>query len=130
MSKEIEGGCFCGEVRYKVSGEPVLQLFCFCNDCRLILGTDGYAGYMINESDFVLAKGSPVKHEKISKEHRKVVRHFCGTCGSNLWGETEFGLISIAAGSLDDPSLFKPTKKAFVQDAPGWARIPESLEDI
>jgi hypothetical protein len=130
MSEEIEGGCFCGEIRYRISGDPVFQLFCFCKDCRAISGTDGYAGYMVNESDFKLIQGVPVKHEKISRDKRTVVRHFCGTCGSNLWGKTEFGLISVAAGTLDNPSLFKPTKKVFVEDAPDWGRVPDHLESM
>lgn len=130
MSEHVDGGCFCGEIRYRLTGDPVLQLFCYCKDCRAISGTDGYAGYMVNESDFSLIQGTPVQHKKVSKEHRTVVRNFCGTCGSNLWGKTEFGLISVAAGSLDNPSLFKPTKKVFIHDAPEWARIPENLEEM
>lgn len=130
MSEKIEGGCFCGDIRYRIKGEPVLQLFCFCKDCCAISGTDGYAGYMVNAPDFSLSRGTPIWHETISKEDRVVIRHFCGKCGSSLWGQTEFGLISVAAGSLDDPGLFKPTKKVFVHDAPVWARIPDHLDEM
>ena len=130
MVKETTGGCFCGDIRYRISGEPVIQLYCFCKDCLSITGTDGYAGYMVNESDFQLTKGTPTTHDKLSKEGRTVKRHFCGKCGSNLWGQTEFGLISVAAGTLDDPNLFKPTKKVFVHDAPRWARVPSELEEM
>ena len=130
MTKELEGGCYCGKVRYKVTGTPAFQLFCFCKDCRSLTGTEGWAGYMVNNSDFCVLEGKPTIHEKISKEGRVVKQYFCGTCGSNLWGETEFGLVSVAAGTLDDPSVFKPTKKVFVADAPHWARIPEELEEM
>ena len=130
MSIMIKGGCFCGEIRYQISAAPIFELFCYCKDCLAITGTDGYAGFMVNEPDFKLTKGSPFTHDKLSTQGRTVKRHFCGTCGSNLWGQTEFGLISVAAGSLDDPSLFKPTKKVFTHDAPSWARIPEWLEDM
>lgn len=130
MKKATTGGCFCGAVRYEVTGDAVIQLLCFCSDCLSITGTDGYAGYMVKESDFRLVSGEPTSHAKTSKEGRHVHRHFCGTCGSNLWGVTEFGLISIAAGSLDDPSIFTPIKKVFVADAPSWARIPDDLEEM
>lgn len=130
MSKKNGGGCFCGEIRYELTGDPALQLFCFCSDCLSMSGTDGFAGYMVPEAHFKHIKGSPTKFEKKSKEGRTVVRNFCGTCGSSLWGETEFGLISLAAGSLDEPSLFKPTHKVFAQDAPEWARVPAHLEDM
>ena len=130
LSLNNEGGCFCGEIRYRISGEPVFQLFCFCKDCLAITGTDGYAGYMVKESDFKLIKGVPKTHDKCSQQGRTVKRHFCGTCGTNLWGQTEFGLISVAAGTLDDSTLFKPTKKVFTDDAPDWSRVPDELEEM
>lgn len=130
MDEKTVGGCFCGQVRYEVTGAAVLQLLCFCKDCQSITGTDGYAGYMVKEADFRLVSGQPQVHSTTSKEGRQVHRHFCGACGSNLYGITEFGLISIAAGSLDNPGLFKPTKKVFASDAPHWARIPDHLEDM
>ena len=55
---------------------------------------------------------------------------FCAECGSNLWGAIEFGLISVAAGTLDNPNLFEPTKKVFVDDAPHWARVPNEVEEM
>ena len=128
--KKTTGGCFCGAVRYEITADAVIQLLCFCKDCLSIMGTDGYAGYMVKEADFRLVSGEPTSHTKTSKEGRQVHRHFCGVCGSNLWGVTEFGLVSIAAGSLDDPSLFTPTKKVFAADAPHWARIPDDLEEM
>ncbi|MBX2879653.1 MAG: GFA family protein [Granulosicoccus sp.] len=130
MSKLVNGGCFCGAIRYEITGEAEITLFCFCKDCQKITGTDGYAGYMVKNGDFALVKGSPSIHKKTSKEGRIVERHFCGTCGSNLWGVTEFGLTSVSAGTLDDTSVFKPSKKVFVHDAPAWARIPDYLEEM
>ena len=126
----LEGGCYCGRVRYRVSGEPVLSLICFCRDCLAFSGGDGYAGMMVREENFCLLDGAPSTHTKTARSGRNVVRHFCGDCGSNLWGHTELGLISVAAGTLDDPEAFRPLKVAFVDDAPSWARIPSGLERL
>ena len=130
MSNKNSGGCFCGEIRYEIDGDPAIQLLCFCSDCRSMCGTDGFAVCMIPEANFSHLEGTPTKFAKTSKEGRTVVRNFCGTCGSGLWGETEFGLVSLPAGSLDDPSFFKPTHKSFAHDAPEWARVPAHLEDM
>ncbi|MFK8034748.1 MAG: GFA family protein [Hyphomicrobiales bacterium] len=127
---DLEGGCFCGEVRYKISGDAVLQLLCFCSDCLSLSGTDGYAGYMVKSEEFHLLEGTPSTFQKTSKEGRIVTKYFCGTCGSNLWGVTSFGLTSVAVGSLDDPNQFHPNKKVFTQNAPNWARIPDELEEM
>ena len=130
MSERTTGGCFCGHVRYEITGEPALQVLCFCTDCMKTSGTAGYAGYMVNASDFNVVSGEPKVHVKVSKEGRKVARNFCPECGSNLFGVTEFGLVSVAAGTLDNPELFQPSGKVFTHDAPHWARVPSGLKEL
>ena len=125
-----EGGCYCGNIRYTVTESAKLQLFCFCDDCRRRSGTDGYAGYMVRNEAFAVTKGRPAVFDKPSSSGRNVKLNFCGDCGTNLWGETELGLVSIAAGSLDDPKQFAPDKVTFLDQAPHWARIPKNFEEI
>ena len=122
------GECYCGDIRYRISGEPVIQLYCFCEDCHSITGSDGYhSGYMVKESDFHLERGTPATHEELSKEGRTIKRYYCRKCGSDLWAQTNLGLLSVSAGTFDDPSVFHSTKKVFVHDAPDWARVPNEL---
>ena len=127
VGEKVEGGCLCGDIRYVIEGEAQLQLFCFCEDCRRRSGTDGYAGYMVKDEAFRIEQGSPSIYERSSEAGRTVKLHFCGRCGSNLWGATELGLTSVAAGSLDDPNLFHPDRTVFVEQAPDWARVPDGL---
>ena len=124
----VEGGCLCGQVRYRVLGAPVLSLYCYCRDCLSVAGTDGYAGMMVQESEFDHFLGRTSVHTRGSRSGRAVDRHFCPECGSNLWGVTQLGLVSVAAGTLDDPDSFVPAKAVFVSPAPAWARIPEGIE--
>ena len=35
----IEGGCYCGAVRYKAEGEPMLKAECFCREFCADCGT-------------------------------------------------------------------------------------------
>ena len=30
---KLEGGCYCGEVRYVAEGEPTLKAQCHCREC-------------------------------------------------------------------------------------------------
>ena len=130
MAEIVVGGCFCGSIRYEITGPPRLQLLCFCTDCLRTTGTSGYAGYMVADEDFRVVSGTPAVHAKTSVEGRTARRHFCPECGSNLFGATELGLTSVAAGTLDDPALFRPTAKVFAHDAPVWGRVPTELESI
>ena len=124
----MEGGCSCGAVRYRAVGQPVLSLLCFCRDCLSAFGCDGYPGMMVKNDNFEIIQGTPATFARSSASGRSVVRHFCSKCGCNVWGQTELGMVSIAAGTLDNPDLFNPTKAVFTSQAPAWARIPDHLE--
>ena len=130
MTQPTTGGCFCGAIRYEIEGPPQLQLLCYCKDCRATTGAVAYPGFMVKDEQFRVARGSSSTHTRRSKAGRNVVRHFCGQCGTNLWGQTEFGLVSVAAGTLDDVEAFEPTNKVFVADAPHWAPVPEALDEM
>ena len=124
----MDGGCCCGNIRYRASGEPVFSVICFCRDCLSAFGCDGYPGMMVRNENFQVLKGTPSTFSRSASSGRTVERNFCSDCGTNLWGQTELGMVSIVAGSLDDPSVFKPTKAVFTSQAPTWARIPTELE--
>ena len=39
----VEGGCLCGAIRYRVSGEPLARSLCHCRSCRLGAGAPSVA---------------------------------------------------------------------------------------
>jgi hypothetical protein len=51
-----------------------------------------------------------------------VTRGFCGRCGAQVVGDVEIAapLLSIRAGTLDDPTLFRPTADIFVTHTAAW----------
>jgi hypothetical protein len=58
------------------------------------------------------------------------VRNFCPICGSLVFGGDvgKDDSHTIYAGSLDDPSAFRPTVAIFTRDRPAWAVIPPGLK--
>ena len=45
-NKSLEGGCICGQVRYKLTEKPLFTQACHCKDCKILTGSS----YVINSS--------------------------------------------------------------------------------
>jgi hypothetical protein len=41
MNSPVEGGCLCGVVRDTITGDAVMQFFCYCSDCQAVSGAAG-----------------------------------------------------------------------------------------
>jgi hypothetical protein len=59
----------------------------------------------------------------------EAVRNFCASCGSLVFGGVvgEDDSHTVYAGTLDDPSQFKPKAVIFGRLRPSWVILPEGL---
>jgi hypothetical protein len=123
------GGCLCGALRYEARGEPRSQGYCFCGDCRKASGS-GFIPFLLFEASALRVSGE-TKHS-IAKAVRggDAVRNHCAVCGSLVFGGIvgEASTHTLYAGSLDDPSLFKPSIAIFTRDKPDWVVMPSGLK--
>lgn len=123
------GGCLCGALRYEAHGEPHSQGYCFCGDCRKASGS-GFIGFIGFPASSVTFVGETTQSSVKSARGEDAVRNRCAVCGSLVFGGP-VGKASdhtIYAGSLDDPSLFRPTMAIFTRDKPHWVAIPPGIE--
>jgi hypothetical protein len=126
--KPITGGCLCGRLRYEADGEPAYAGFCYCGDCRKASG-GGSIGYMGFPATAVRFSGATRQFASKSANGGVSTRNFCPTCGGLVFGGIAGESVShtIYAGSLDDPSRFRPTAVIFNRDRPAWAPLPPGL---
>ena len=71
-------------------------------------------------------------HTVTHADGRSATRNSCLVCGGLVFGG-ELGksdTYNIYAGSLDDPSQFKPTMAMFTRDAPSWVTISPELKQF
>jgi hypothetical protein len=70
-----------------------------------------------------------VKYYDVTGDSGNVVRRgFCPNCGSRLFGQpANPDIISIQAGSLDDPGWFKPQAEIYVASAQPWDYLNPNL---
>jgi hypothetical protein len=126
--KRYTGGCLCGGLRYEADGEPRLAGHCYCADCRKASGS-GFIPFMGFPGSAVRFSGETQQFRSKAANGGEAVRNFCPLCGGLVFGG-EVGKddsFTIYAGSLDDPSSFRPNVAIFTRNRPAWAVIPSGL---
>jgi hypothetical protein len=118
MALPAHGGCFCGDIRYRIVGEPLVTSFCHCRSCRLATGAPAAAWVILRDGDLVIDQGTPVMFR--SSPH--VERTFCGRCGTSLTyrrADRE-NTIDIHTATLDEPDAFPPVREIWLEDKIAW----------
>ena len=124
----LTGGCLCGAVRYEAEGDPQYAGLCCCADCRKASGS-GSIPFIGVPSDAVRFSGETLPFRSKALRGGDAVRNSCRVCGGLVFGGVvgEDDSHTIYAGSLDDPSLFRPTMVIFARDRPDWVVLPAGL---
>jgi hypothetical protein len=103
---KMEGGCYCGQVRYVAEGEPILRGQCHCRECQYISGGSPNMFMLVAPSGFNYTKQTPKQFTRDDIEH-PVTREFCPECGTHLVTRSpHVPAVILKAGTLDNPSLF------------------------
>lgn len=117
---DYQGGCQCGAIRYKASGDPRHVAICHCTDCRKSSGAPLVSWAAFTEEDFAITAGSP----KTFNSSGASMRSFCPDCGTGLFFRNADylpGIVDIQSATLDDPDALKPQAHIQVAERIGWA---------
>ncbi|MFT3762549.1 MAG: GFA family protein [Pseudoxanthomonas sp.] len=98
-----ELSCRCGEVGLRVSGDPLVQLYCHCNDCRAAHAAAYVAAAIHPAAAVEVVRGGPVPIVV-----KTTPRLRCAACGTHLFAELAgVGMRSVNAFLLPS-GAFKP----------------------
>jgi len=125
----LEGGCYCGGVRYRATGDPVFKGQCHCRECQYISGGHPNVVMAMPESGFSYTKGAPKQFRRGDLE-RPVTREFCAECGTHILAKSSAlpGALIIKVGTLDDPSAYgSPQMAIFLIDKQSFHHVPEGI---
>ncbi|WP_437590192.1 GFA family protein [Sorangium sp. So ce1000] len=124
----LTGRCLCGAVQYQSPGPALFSVICHCRDCQRASGSGGVPVVGVPKASFTHA--GPVKQSRARGiSGLPAPRHFCSECGCLLFGTPESApeMVTIYAGSLDDPTSFSPTDALFTSQRPSWAKLAAQL---
>jgi hypothetical protein len=126
---QVEGGCYCGAVRYRAEGESVFRGQCHCRECQYISGGAPSLVMGVPASGFAYTRGSP-KPFRRSDLANPVTREFCAECGTHLLTRAPGlpGVVLLKVGTLDDPSVFAgPQLVVYTAEKQSFHHVPEGI---
>lgn len=119
------GGCFCGAVKYTVTGEPIDVRACHCKDCQRLTGSAFFVRALFPR-DRVTITGDVAEFPSSDDLTRK----FCPRCGSQLFADRKSrpDAIAIALGSFDNLDGILPSEHVWISDKQEWFSIPSGIK--
>ena len=104
--------CQCGHVKIRLTGKPVVDLYCHCQDCQRITGA-GCVSYAVNPQAAVgVSEGDTMRWALKSNQRKR-----CTNCGTYLFGMREGMHIHGIGAYLLPSGAFKPQMHIMCKDA-------------
>jgi hypothetical protein len=95
---------------------------CHCANCQRIAGSAFGLAATITEDSLEFTSGTPQKVKWLSDAGNERYGTFCGDCGCRIaHGQTPTnGILSLRAGTFDDPSWVAPAGHIWTRSAQPW----------
>ena len=128
---KLEGGCYCGEVRYRFDGELGPAMQCHCRECQYITGGNPNVFVMMPESGLRFMKGELSSFQRTDIE-TAVTRHFCPKCGTAVGTTTPSapGVFVVTVDTMGDAAFFQPDMAIFIKDAMPFYQSPNDIPNF
>jgi hypothetical protein len=129
MAKPYSDGCACGALRYRTETAPIFENHCQCSDCRRRSGT-GHCSYLTFAQRTEMQISGEAREWRVAGDSgNEKIHAFCPICGTPVY--LTFAampeLISVHAGSLDEPGMFGPQVVTYAVRGLGWDRMDQEL---
>lgn len=123
------GGCQCGNVRYQVTGQPLMLYACHCTECQRQSGSAFGLSLRLRPDDL---QHDPARLKHFMREadsKREMACYFCPDCGVRIYHArpSRPGSLTLKPGTLDDTGWLRPTAAIWLRSAQGWVPLPDGF---
>ena len=125
----LDGGCACGQLRYRLSSKRMFVHCCHCRDCQRQTGSAFVINALI-ETDRVAATNGEAQPIAVPTDSGRPHRIFrCPACQTAVW--SEYGgaaaLRFVRVGTLDEPSVLPPDVHIYTRSKLPWVTLPSGV---
>ena len=128
MSVQRDGGCACGEVRYRLTSEPLFTHCCHCLNCQRQTGSAFVINALIEADRVELLAGEPQPVDAPRDDGSVQQIYRCPACQVALY--SEYGrpdVLFVRVGTLDRPEEITPDVHIFTKSKLSWVTLPDAV---
>jgi hypothetical protein len=126
-NNNYHGGCLCGKVRFKITGDIRNIIYCHCSECRKAQGSAFATNGVVETGSFLYLAG---ENELTAYRYTDVqTRFFCKHCGSPILSvnTSKPGVVRIRLGTIDSDITERPSAHIFAASKANWDVICDEL---
>ena len=129
MTNNLEGGCACGSVRYRLASAPMFVHCCHCRDCQRQTGSAFVLNALIEADRVRLVSGDVDGAGAPTDSGRPHMIYRCRPCKIAVW--SNYGGVDklrfVRIGTLDEPAALTPDVHIYVRSKLPWVKLPEGV---
>ena len=89
--------CNCGAIELEAHGEPIISIFCHCQNCRELRDVDVSDVVVWKFEDLTFKTGEhELRTEKGKGDAAHMEKHSCPSCGMVVYNTNRFGSVGIS----------------------------------
>lgn len=119
-----QGGCLCGQVRWRAAAEPINVRICHCTLCQKATSGPFFARAMFHAEDF-----ASTGEFTAWRTSERLERRSCSRCGVPMFAvpNDEPPRISVSLATFDEPDALAPDRHIFVASKRAWVVLDDGL---
>lgn len=122
-----EGGCTCGNLRYRLESKPLFVHCCHCSWCQRETGSAFAVNALIEADRVALLGGTPVTSTLPSASGKGQTLFRCRDCGVTLWSNYSGAgptVNFVRVGTLEPGHDIEPDIHIYTASKQPWVKIP------
>ena len=122
----LTGRCLCGGVRFELTEQPTVALYCHCTRCQRRTGTGSSVQAKIDARSFRLFEGAELIGSWNPPDGME--KCFCSRCGAHLFSRDDAEtptFMAVRLGAFDGDPGVRPSFRQYVAYAAPWDQIPD-----